>query len=174
MTQRRTVTASVTVCGGKIYLQDSFCSLVHYKANASGSQSQMTPGHSYAQSCQPTPHKHSSGAASAGIVENFAVCMSNSPSEILLNIHIAFLPTGTSAKKRKHQATTEADSEATSSSSSDSLSTMDTSSSELEDKKDFIIPDYPSEELMSSDSSDSEPEDATAENLSMGWSEKVR
>ena len=44
---------------------------------------------------------------------------------------------------------------------------MDTSSSEGEDKKDFFLPDYPSDELTSSDSSDNVPEDASAENLSM-------
>ena len=53
----------------------------------------------------------------------------------------------------------------TSSSSSDSSSTVDTLSSEGEDEKDFILPDHPSGELRSSDSSD--------KNLSIGWSEKV-
>ena len=56
---------------------------------------------------------------------------------------------------------------------SDSSTTVDTSSSEGEDEKDLILPDYPSEELTSSESSDSEPEDASAENLSTGWSERV-
>ena len=61
----------------------------------------------------------------------------------------------------------------TSSSDSDSSSTVDTSTSESEDEKDFILLDYPSEELTPSESSVSEPEEAAAENLSTGWSEPV-
>ena len=71
----------------------------------------------------------------------------------------------------KRQATADPDSETTSSSDSDSLSIVDTSTSEGKDKKDFILPDYPSDELTSSESSDAEPEEAAAENLSTGWSE---
>ena len=59
-------------------------------------------------------------------------------------------------KKRKRQATTDPDSETTTSSDSDSSSTVDTSTSE--DEKDFILPDYPSDELTSYESSDSEPQ----------------
>ena len=84
-----------------------------------------------------------------------------------------FYPIGSSTKKRKRQATTKPNSEPASSSSSDSLSTVDTSRLEGEDEKDFILPDYPSYELTPSDSSDSDPENASAENLSTGWSEKV-
>ena len=75
-------------------------------------------------------------------------------------------------QKRRRQATTDPESETTSS-DSDSSSTVDTSTSEGEDEKDFILPDYPSDELTSSESSDSEPEEAPAENLSTGWSERV-
>ena len=75
---------------------------------------------------------------------------------------------------RKRQATAaDPDSETTSPSDSDTSSTIDTSTSEGEDEKDFILPDYPSDELTSSESSDSEPEEAPAENLSTGWSERV-
>ena len=101
------------------------------------------------------PQKHSSSAARAGIVVNFAVCMSNSSSEILPNIHLVFYPTESSPKKRKLQATTDPDGKTTSSLDSESSSTVDTSSSEGEYEKDFILPDYPSEELTSSKSSDS-------------------
>ena len=52
-------------------------------------------------------------------------------------------------------------------------STVDTSTSEGEEEKDFILPDYPSDELTSSQLSESEPEEAPAENLSTGWSERV-
>ena len=75
-------------------------------------------------------------------------------------------------QKRRRQATADPESETTSS-DSDSSSTVDTSTSEGEDEKDFILPDYPSDELTSSESSDSEPEEAPAENLSTGWSERV-
>ena len=137
------------------------------------------PGPSGTQIRQPMSQKHSSGAARAGIVENFAVCMSNSPSEIWLNIHLVFYPTGSSTKKRKRQATTDPDSKPRSSSDSESSSTVNTSNSEGKDEKDFILPDYPSDELTFSDSSDSELEDAfaenaCAENLSTGWSERVK
>ena len=90
-----------------------------------------------ASQCQ----KCSYGAARAGIVE-------------MPNIHLVFHPTGSSPQKRKHQAITEPDIEPTSYLSSDSSITVDTSSSEGEDEKDFILPDYPSDEL-----SDSELED---------------
>ena len=136
----------------------------------SGTQSQTMPGPSHTQSHQPTPQKCSSGTARAGIVENLHV---KYPSEIWPNIHLVFYPAGSSAKKRKRQATTDPDREPTSSLDSNSSTTVDTSSSEGEDEKDLILPDYPSEELTSSESSDSEPEDASAENLSMGWSETV-
>ena len=97
--------------------------------------------------------------------------MSPSSSKILQNIHLVFYGTKSSTKKRKCQAVTEPNSERASSTSSDSSSTVDTSSSE--DEKDFILLDYPSDELTSSDSSDSEPEDASTKNLSIGWSEKI-
>ena len=61
----------------------------------------------------------------------------------------------------------------TSPSDSDTSSTVNTSTSEGDDEKDFILPDYPSDKLTSSESSESEPEEAPAENLSMGWSEQV-
>ena len=57
--------------------------------------------------------------------------------------------------------------------SSDSSSNVDTSVSKGEDEKDFILLDYQSDELTSSNSSDSKSEDASAENLSTGLSEKV-
>ena len=98
--------------------------------------------------------------------------MSPSSSKILQNIHLVFYATKSSTKKRKCQAVTEPNSGRTSSTSSDSSSTVDTSSSEGKDEKDFILLDYPSDELTSSDSSDSEPEDASTKNLSIGWSEK--
>ena len=103
-----------------------------------------------------------------------AVCLSHSPSEIWPNTHSVFSPAVSGPRKRKRQATAaEPDSETTSPSDSDTSSTVDTSTSEGEDEKDFILPDYPSDELTSSESSDSEPEEAPAENLSTGWSERV-
>ena len=57
----------------------------------SGTQRQTTPGTS--QSRQPAPQKLSLGATSAVIVKNFAVCLSNSSSEIWPNIHF-FYPAG--------------------------------------------------------------------------------
>ena len=84
-----------------------------------------------------------------------------------------FYPAVSGPKKRKRQSTADPDIETTSSSDSDSSSTADTSTSEGEDEKDFILPDYPSDELTSSELSDSEPEEAPAENLSTGWSERV-
>ena len=72
--------------------------------------------------------------------------------------------------KKKHQGTANPDSETMSSSDSDSSSTVHTTTSEGEDEKDFILPDYPSDELTSSES---EPEEARAENLCTGWSERV-
>ena len=107
------------------------------------------------------PQKRSSSTARASIVENFAICMSNSPPEIWLNINHVFYPTGSSAKKRKSQAATEPDNELTSSMSSDSSSTVETSGLEGKEEKDLILPDYISDELLSSDSSASEPEDAS-------------
>ena len=102
-----------------------------------------------------------------------AVCLSHSPSEIWPNT-LFFSPALSSPRKRKRQATAaDPDSETTSPSDSDTSSTVDTSTSEGEDEKDFILPDYPSDELTSSESSDSEPEEAPAENLSTGWSERV-
>ena len=71
-----------------------------------------------------------------------------------------FYPAVSGPKKRKRQSTADPDSETTSSSDSDSSSTVDTSTSEGEDEKDFILPDYPSDELTSSESSASEPEEA--------------
>ena len=93
--------------------------------------------------------------------------MSNSPAEIQANIHLVFYPAGSSAKKRKRQATADPDSEPMSSSDSNSSSTVDTSNTEGEDEKDFILSDDPSEELTSSKSSDSEPEDASDGGLQM-------
>ena len=102
------------------------------------------------------------------------VCLSHSPSEIWPNTHSVFFPAVSGARKRKRQATAaDPDSETTSPSDSNTSSTVDTSTSEGEDEKDFILPDYPSDELTSSESSDSEPEEAPAENLSTGWSERV-
>ena len=109
-------------CQAKNYLQDSVCSFAHFRAapGPSGTQRQTTPETS--QRHQPTPQKCSSVAVTAGTVKNFAVCLSNFPSEIWPNIHFVFYPTGSSAKKRKRQATAEGEYE-----------------------KDFIFPDYPSE-----------------------------
>ena len=74
----------------------------------------------------------------------------------------------------KRQATTaDPDREMMSPSDSDTSITLDTSTSEGEDEKDFILPDYPSDELTSSESSESEPEKAPAEKLSTRWSERV-
>ena len=78
----------------------------------SGTQRQTMPG--TFQSRQPVPQKCSSGAAAADIVKNFAICLSNSPSEIWPNIHFVFYPAGSSPKKRKRQATADPDSETTS------------------------------------------------------------
>ena len=84
-----------------------------------------------------------------------------------------FYPAVSGPKKRKRQSTADPECETTYSSDSDSSSTVDTSTSEGEDKKDFILPDYPSDELTSSESSESKPEEAPAKNLSTGWSERV-
>ena len=87
---------------------------------------------------------------------------------------LCFSPAVSGPRKRKRQATaTDPDSKTTSPSDSDTSSTVDTSTLEGEDEKDFILPDYPSDELTSSESSESEPEEAPAENLSTGWSERV-
>ena len=116
--QRRTVTTcsvlpGTQVLGPKIICRTQFVHL-HISEptpGPSGTQSQTTPGPSHTQSCQPMPQKRSSGAARAGNVENYAVCMSNSPSKIWTNIHLVFYPAMRSAKKRKCQATTDPDSE---------------------------------------------------------------
>ena len=148
--------AFATACRAKNYLQDSVCSLAHFRADA-----------------RPLRHPEPDNSARAGIVENFAICMSNSLSEIWFGqIYTFFIPQG-AVEERKRQATTDPDSETTSSSDSDSSSSLGTLSSEDEDEKDFLLSDYPSEELMSSEVSDFEPEDASAENLSTGWSERV-
>ena len=55
--------------------------------------------------------KHFSGPARAVIVQNFAVCLSNSPSEMWPNIHLVFL-----SHKEQRQATADPDRETTSSS----------------------------------------------------------
>ena len=109
-----------------------------------------------------------------GSVKSLAVCLSHSPSEIWPNTHFVFYPAVSSPRKRKCQATAaDPDRETTSPSDSDTSSTVGTSTSEGEDEKDFILPDYPSDKLTSSESSESEPEEAPAENLSTGWSERV-
>ena len=106
-----------------------------------------------------------------GSVKSLAICLSHSPSEIWPNT--LFLAVS-SPRKRKRQATAaDPDSETTSPSDSDTSSTVDTSTSKGKDKKDFILPDYPSDELTSSESSESEPEETPAKNLSTGWSERV-
>ena len=105
-----------------------------------------------------------------GSVKNLTICLSHSLSEIWPKFILFFIPQ-LAAPKRKRQATADPDSEMTSSSDSDSSSTVNTSTSE--DEKDFILPDYLSDELTSSQSSDSEPEEAQAQNLSTGWSEQV-
>ena len=94
--------------------------------------------------------------------------------EIWPNTHFVFYPAVSGNRKRKRQATpAEPDSEMMSTSDSKTSSTVDTLTLEGKDGKDFIIPDYPSDELTSSQSSESEPEEAPAENLSTGWSERV-
>ena len=105
-----------------------------------------------------------------GSVKSLAVCLSHSPSEIWPNIHFVFYPAVSGYRKRKRQATADPDSETTFPSDSDTSSTVDTSTSEGEDEKDFILPDYHSDELTFSES---EPEEAPTENLSTGWSERV-
>ena len=113
----------------------------------SDTQSQTTPGISYTQSHQPTKQKRSSGAPTTGIVENFTLCLSNSPSEIWPNIHLIFYPER--AAQRKGNAKLP--------SMSCSKSTVDTSSSDGKDEKGFFLPDYSSEELTSSESSQRMP-----------------
>ena len=129
----------------------------------SSKQSQTTPFHSHAKSCQPTQ------ASRARQHRSTLMQRAASPFTLFFILH----PTGSSAKERKQQATTEPDSKSTSSLSSNRSSTVNFSSSEGEDEKDFILPDYPSDELTSSKLSNSEAEDAFAESLSTGWSEKV-
>ena len=164
--------AFATGCLAQNYLQDSVCSLAHFRADA------RPVGHTGADNAGnlSRPPAHATNVPwepprQVGSVENLAVCLSHSPSAIWPNIHFVFYPAGSGNKKRKRQSTADPDSETTSSSDSDSSSTVDTSTSE--DEKDFILPDYPSDELTSSESSDSEPEEAPAENLSTGWSERV-
>ena len=82
-----------------------------------------------------------------------------------------FYPAFSGPKKRERQSTADPDSEMMSSSDSDSSSTVDISTLEGEDEKDFILPDYPSDELTSSELSDLKPEEG--KNLSTGWSERV-
>ena len=107
-----------------------------------------------------------------GSVKSLAVCLSHSPSEIWQNIHFVFYSAVSGPRKTKRQATVaNPDSETTSPLDSDTSSTVGTSTSEGEDEKDFILPDYPLDELTSSASSECEPEEAPAENLSTGWSE---
>ena len=53
----------------------------------SGTQRWTTPGTSQSQ---PVPQKRSSGAATAVIVKNLAVCLPHTPSEICPNIHFVF------------------------------------------------------------------------------------
>ena len=54
--------------------------------------SELKPCPSHTLSPPPTPQKCSLGLARAGIVENFAICMWNSPSEIWPNIQLVFIP----------------------------------------------------------------------------------
>ena len=61
--------------------------------------SELTPGPSGTQSRQPAPQKRSSGAAIAGIVKNFSVCLSNSPSEIWPYIYFVSYPAGSYPRK---------------------------------------------------------------------------
>ena len=96
-----------------------------------------------------------------GSVKSLAVCLSHSPSEIWPNAHFVFYPAVSGPRKRKRQATAaDPDSETTSASDSDTSSTVNTLTSEGKDEKDFILPDYPSGELISSESSESEPDEA--------------
>ena len=99
--------------------------------------------------------------------------LSHSPSEIWPNTHFVFIPQLAAPGKESAKPPPPTLSEMTSPSDSDTSSTVDSSTSEGEDEKDFILPDYPSDELTSSESSESEPEEAPAENLSTGWSERV-
>ena len=88
-----------------------------------------------------------------------------------LKFGLVFNPRRSSAKKRKPKGRHQPDSEPKSFLESDTSITMEALNSEGEDERDFIFLHYPSDELISSDSIESEPENA--ENLSTYWSEKV-
>ena len=108
-----------------------------------------------------------------GRVKSLDVCLSHSLSGIWPNTNLIFIPQlaapgkgsakppplTLTARRSPHQTATP--------------HPVDTSTSEGVDEKDFILPDYPSDELTSSESSESKPEEALAENHSMGWSERV-
>ena len=79
--------AFVTGCRAKNYLQDSVFSLALFRADA---RPFWHTEPDKAGSLQPMLQKRSSGHSRAGIVENFAICMLNSPSEIWSNIHFGF------------------------------------------------------------------------------------
>ena len=63
----------------------------------SGTQRQSTPGTS--QRLQPASQKHSSGAATAGIVEHFAVCLLNSHSVMWQIFTLFFIPQGAAPRR---------------------------------------------------------------------------
>ena len=92
--------ALVTDCQAKNYLQDSVCSLAHFRDCQAPEAHRARQGQApLTQSYLRTPQKHSSGMARSGIVENFTACMSNSLSEIWLNIHLVFYPEGAVPRK---------------------------------------------------------------------------
>ena len=166
MTQTRTVTSSSNLTGTQFIV--CFCRtknifrthFVHLHI------SEPTPGplaYRTRQSRAPLTHRAANphhrnippALPEQVLLKILPVCMSNFSSEILPNIHLVFYPTGSRAKKRKCQAATDPVSEQKSSSSSDSSSTVDNSSLGMR---------------TYSNSSDWEPEEASAKNLSKGWS----
>ena len=115
-----------TGCRAKNYLQDSVCSLAHFRVDARGRQ-RKEPLRAASLGHRNVPWEPPQQVDS---VKNLADCLSHSPSEIWPNIHFVFYPAVSDPKKRKRQATSDPDSETTSSLDSYSLSTVDPSESE--------------------------------------------
>ena len=114
--------AFATGCRAKNYLQDSVCSIAHFRANARPAW--HTEADNARNLSEPPACTTETFLATAGIVKNLAICLSYSPSEIWPNIHFVFYPAVSGPKKGKRQATADPDRKTTSSSDSDSSSSQ--------------------------------------------------
>ena len=115
VTQRGTVTTRSSLTGThSVYFrhwlpgQTLFALFVHLHISEptpgpSGTQRQTTPGAS--PSCQPASQKHSSGTATAGIVEHFAVCLLNPPSVMWQIFTLFFIPQGAAPRRENARPT---------------------------------------------------------------------